>query len=126
MNHLKSLLILFSVSLLFHSCEKIDLGEELSVKIGERLHIDWELSFKIDSINDYRCPMDVNCIWAGDVDIFFDLGKKEEVINLYNRDTNPFSINGYTIEIIDVEPYPLSYVEVDPKDVIIKIKVEKE
>lgn len=108
---------------LMTSCEKIELGEEVSVKIGEKYKVSWNLTFKIDSISDYRCPVDLICIWAGDVDLYFDLGREKEVTNLYNRDTNPFRYNGYTIEIIDVLPERRSTVEVNPEDYAIKIKV---
>lgn len=126
MINIRVLLVLLSSIILVTSCEKIDLGKEISVKIGERHNISRNLSFKIDSINDYRCPSDVTCIWAGDTDLYFDFGTRKKVINLYNSDTNPYLIDGYTIEILDVLPYPtIQDGPSDPNDVLILLKVDK-
>lgn len=126
MTRFKQALILVFLTSLLGSCEKIDLGEEITVKIGEKYHIGWNLSFTIDSINDYRCPTDVDCFWAGDVDLYFNFGGDKEVVNLYNDDTNPFSISVYTIEVLNVEPYPISTIIVEPEDIDIKLKVTKD
>lgn len=122
----KQFLYLVIITSLFASCEKVDLGEEITVKIGEKIRVSWNLAFTIDSINEYRCPLDVDCIWPGDVDLYFNFGRDNEIVNLYNTDTNPFPISGYTIEILDVEPYPISTVIIEPKDVDIKLKVIKD
>ncbi len=122
----RQLLLLLILTSLITSCEKIDLGEEITVKIGETNRVSWNLIFTIDSINEYRCPLDLACIWSGDVDLYFNFGRDNEIINLYNNDTNPYTISGYTIEILDVEPYPISTVIVDPGDVDIKLKVTRD
>ncbi len=101
-----TLIAILLATILATSCEKIELGEEIEVKLGETYKISWNLSFEVDSINDYRCPIDVVCIWPGDVDLYFDFGSKEEILNLNNRDNNPFFIKEYSIEILNVEPYP--------------------
>ncbi len=123
----KTLFIIISGIFLITSCEKIKLGEEIEVKIGETYKISWDLSFKVDSINDYRCPIGADCIWPGDVDLYFDFGSSKEILNLRNSETNPFYIDNFSIEIIDVEPYPIlqpmpGYIP----EVIIFLKVEKE
>ena len=122
-----SLIAILTMVLLFSSCERIDLGREIEVKPGETYKISWNLSFKVDSINDYRCPIGAACIWAGDVDLYFDFGSTEEVLNLNNQDTNPFAIKGYLIEILDVDPYPsLEPYPGDIPEIIIYLRVEKE
>lgn len=123
----KSLIIFISGIILLTSCEKIDLGKEIEVKLYETYKISRNLSFKVDSINDYRCPLGTWCVWEGDVDLYFNFGSDEEVLNLYNEDTNPFYTKGYSIEIINVEPYPT----INPNpgyipEVIIYLKVDKE
>lgn len=111
------------------SCEKIDLGREITVELNREYRIDRGLSFTIDSISDYRCPSDLICIWAGDADLYFTFDNNDnfsDILNLNNGDTNPYNIAGYTIEILDILPYPVSDVIIDPADVIVKLRVEKE
>ena len=82
---------------------------------------------KLDSINEYRCPIGVLCFWAGDVDLFFNFnnGGTYDLLNLNNRRTNPYSISGYTLEILDVNPYPEIYKETDPEDITVNLKVTR-
>ena len=119
-----SVILLFVI--LAVSCERVDTGSEITVRLETKYRVSWDLSFTIDSINEYRCPSDLVCIWAGDVDIWFRFGIGEnstEVINLNNRDTNPFRINGYTFEILDVLPYPRSDIITNPGDVRVKLLI---
>lgn len=86
-----------------------------------------KLFVQFDSIvSDSRCPVDANCIWAGNADVALSVtyGKELEAINL---NTNPEmevekSIFGYTIKLINVNPYPGSRdAETTPKSVEILV-----
>lgn len=100
-------------------------GEAFDCRIGEKYRIDWDLSFTIDSINDYRCPKDVVCVWGGDVDLSFNINQAfnhiDTVIYLNTHNNNPFVIGGYTWEVLEVNPYPESTKITDPRDITIKI-----
>lgn len=127
MNKSKVFIYILASFLILTACEKIDLGTEIEVKPGETYKINRNLSFEVDSINDYRCPIGAYCLWSGDVDLYFDFGFDKEVLNLNNEDTNPFYTKGYSIEIINVEPYPIIYPNPGYiPEVIIYLKVEKE
>lgn len=118
--------IVFSFSLMLASCERVDTGTEITVKLDTKYSVSWDLSFTIDSINEYRCPSDVVCIWGGDVDLYFRFGIGEnstEMVNLNNRDTNPFNISGYSFEVLDVLPYPRSDIITDPGEVRVKLLI---
>ena len=127
MGKLNFLTILSLIVLFFSSCEKLELGEEITVVPGKKYNVSWNLSFTIDSINEYRCPIGVLCFWAGDVDLFFNFnnGGTYDLLNLNNRRTNPYSISGYTLEILDVNPYPEIYKETDPEDITVNLKVTR-
>jgi len=118
--------ILVLISFLTISCEKIDLGKEVTVKIGEKNRISWNISFEIDSINDYRCPNDADCIWAGDVDILLNSGGTVSLLKLYDSESNPTTIEGYIITAINVDPYPVIGVDVDQSEYEIRLQIDKE
>ena len=126
----RTILFLFLIITGFTTCKKIETGKEYNLEIGEKYNIDWNLSFSIDSIRDYRCPKGLLCFWAGDVDLFFDIilpGKKIDTLIYLNRgERNPFTIDGYTWSILEVNPYPEVDVEVDPDDIRIKMIITKE
>jgi hypothetical protein len=114
----------------FTSCEKIETGKEFDIKVGNKYNIDWNMSFTVDSIREYRCPIGLLCFWAGDVDLFFDIKMPfkqiDTLIYLSRQERNPFKIEGYTWKILEVNPYPKYNVTVDPKDIRIKMIITKD
>lgn len=44
-------------------------------KVATKYKINNDLTFSIDSINDYRCPRDLECFWSGDVHLIHKGGK---------------------------------------------------
>jgi hypothetical protein len=98
----------FTIAIIITGCEKIDLGKPIECSIGTSYRINNGLSFTIDSLSDYRCPSDMECLWGGDVDMYFNFDHRSKnrvaLINLNNRDRNPLSINGYTWKILEVNP----------------------
>jgi hypothetical protein len=103
-----ALLSIFFTVLVFHGCEKFDLDQPVECSLGTSYRINSGLSFSIDSLRDYRCPLDLECFWGGDVDLYFKfdhhLKNKTALINLNSRDNNPFTIGGYTFKVQAVNP----------------------
>lgn len=120
-----SIYVVLFFTLIFSGCEKIKVGEAFDVKIGELYRIDWDLSFTIDSINDYRCAKDVVCVWAEDVNLYFNINHAfnhtDTVIYLNTHNNNPFVIADYTWEVLEVNPYPVSTKITEPSDITIKM-----
>ena len=133
MNYIKRfriyILFFFLTGFLFYSCERIDIGQDLNVQIGEDYQVKRNLSFSIDSINDYRCPIGVACIWGGDVDLFFSITegshKTDTLIRLDDPERNPFEFGNYQWEILYVNPYPDIDKEVNINDITIVMKLSK-
>jgi hypothetical protein len=117
-------------ALLFVGCEKVETGRSFYSIVDDKLRVDATLAFSIDSIRDYRCPSDLVCIWAGDVDIFIrfykPFGHIDTVMNLYNTSRNPISIGGYSFRVNEVLPHPVSYMETPQKDYKINMTITKE
>jgi len=122
-------LIIFLIGVLFYSCEKIDIGEDINIKIGEEYRVKWNLSFRIDSLNEYRCPINANCIWGGDVDLFFSINEgsheTDTLLRLNDSERNPFETENHLWEIIDVSPYPELDKEIEINDIIVVMRISK-
>ncbi len=78
---IKYLLCILILSSIISACEKIEIGKPVFCTVGTSYRVKAGLSFKIDSIDDYRCPVGLNCIWSGDVDLYFDINYHSEHID---------------------------------------------
>jgi hypothetical protein len=94
-------------------------GEEFYLSFAKTKQLEEEISIKFSTvIGDSRCPRNVECISAGEVTLFFDLFKAEKNIESFSltfgegqNDPNrprKKEIQGYLIEMIEVNPYPQS------------------
>ena len=121
-----TVLIIFA-SIILSACEKIQVGEPFNCKVGTKYLIENQVVFTIDSISDYRCPKDVVCIWAGDVDLYFDINinlvRTDTLIRLYRN--NPVEIGNYTWKVLEVNPLLNHNQAIDQEDYRIKLLIEK-
>lgn len=114
----KSLLLCLMV--LVVSCKKnnVHFNHKLQVFKDEAFKLENDLSIKLNTINDSRCPKNALCIWAGNVVVNLSLLKndKEAVQQDLclgcdpNSDTKIFNVDGknYQIQLLEVNPYPES------------------
>jgi hypothetical protein len=123
-------LLSFIFLLLLGSCEKIDLGEELELRVGVNYEVTNNMSFTIDKVNDSRCPVGAYCIWAGDAYLYLDINYLEsykDTIALWNsyEETNPAEIGPYSIEVLDVIPYPEIGKHISQSDIRVKVIIDR-
>jgi len=108
-------------------CEKVQVGEPFTCRVGQKYFVESNVMFSIDSISDYRCPEDVMCIWGGDVDLFFtineNLMRTDTVIQLYRN--NPVEIGNYSWQVLDVSPLPRTDRETRQRDYRIQMLIKE-
>jgi len=130
MKHNIYIYTLLLITLFFTGCEKVETGRSFDGIVNDKLRVDTNLAFSIDSVNDYRCPADVICVWAGDVDIhirfYKAFGHIDTLMNLYNPNRNPLSFGGYSFKVNEVNPFPLSNKIIPQKDYKINMTITKE
>ena len=104
----KTIYFLFIFTLIFSGCEKIELGKAFDCKIGNTYKVTPDLSFKIYSLNDSRCPENAECIWAGDVYLYLNINHSKTQIDttmyLRNISRNPIQIGDYSFKVLEVNP----------------------
>jgi len=106
------------------------LGDTVSIKFNETIKNDENgLSLRMDSVlNDSRCPIDVECIWAGNAKVRFAFKSNIDEIKfslnttLMPRDT---TINGYKIRLLDLLPHPVSTHRISFNEYYANIKIQK-
>ena len=72
-----------------------------------------DVNICMDSVHDSRCPLNVECIWAGEATVNFSLqthGLKQSFkLSTFNNPPyfrNDTTILGYKIKLLSVTPYP--------------------
>jgi hypothetical protein len=103
----KIYLLTFVLTFFISGCERLDLDEPFSAKVGDKFKVDSNLSFSIDSVNDYRCPLLFECFWSGDVKMFCSFYEPHHRIDtaIYLINTrNSINIGGYNFKLLSVNP----------------------
>lgn len=142
---MRTLLIIATTFLVlfFTSCDKNnELVGDSTFKLNDTLELGINksavnnsdrLSITIDSVlNDSRCPLDVDCVWAGEATVrfIFTNADKESVIQLkISGDGSPGTdtiIGGYYIQMVDLLPYPLSTKTILNDEYVAELLIKKE
>lgn len=136
---MKKLLIVLMLS---WSCTKEDttlptasLGNKIEVKYENEVIFKEGIQAKITKIEDSRCPKSVTCVWQGSVRIYLTLSdsnvSKEAVLEFLADNSKPaittveLGSQKYSVEILDVLPYPENTGEIKLADYKISMTVKK-
>lgn len=110
--------VFFSISILvlFISCQDaqvlkpVQLDHEFSLKAGDSgILNDIQLSLKVESIKDARCPEGAQCIWEGSAEVILTLEFDKTGIlidTLRTHDKSIIEFSQYSIQLLDVSPFP--------------------
>jgi hypothetical protein len=75
---------------------------------------------------DSRCPADVTCVWAGMVNLKFNISQDQEKEITLSSNNITTVFDKYQIQLIDVKPYPVSTKTIKAEDYIAILKVTKD
>jgi hypothetical protein len=107
-------------------------GNQFNLKLNQSAIInsgELKVTF-LEVTEDSRCPSDLNCFWAGQIQVSVnilendhDSGTLRLVNNASRKDLSTKKINKYLIDFIKAEPYPKSNQEIEFSDYIITLAV---
>ncbi len=130
-------LLTFLLLSLAFKCERLpsfNLDEPFEMKVGDK-RVNTKITTVIELkevVEDSRCPKNVNCFWEGQVKIKISLvneSKVEQDFTLTLRDDRPRDrtkvVNGYSYELLAVDPYPEEEKKIQPEDYVVKVVVKK-
>jgi hypothetical protein len=108
--------------------DQFDLGDTIQIHIGEKLYESDNLWIRVDSIKDGRCPIGLDCFWAGEAEVwltvsynnvveqcrfstYFDSLKCQEMVFGSRYSTH------MDVCLIDVDPYPVYQQTIKESDI---------
>jgi len=81
----------------------------------------------LNVLEDSRCPSDVTCIWQGKASMSFSMSedlKTEIILDTYEQNTATV-FGKYKVELIDVNPYPISTATIKNEDYTAVLRISK-
>lgn len=107
---------------------KFSVGYDRVVRIQSE---DLEIQFT-DVVGDSRCPSETQCVWQGQVEIRLhitrgdrDLGNLNLIRQMGLEDSAIATIDGYSIKLIDVKPYPKNTQPIEVSDYTAILEVSR-
>lgn len=104
---------------------------EVQLAFGESNRLDWadlELTL-MDVTEDSRCPSDVTCVWAGRATALIKVDRNGEELGQFpltfgeGPEASSVGVDNYTIEIIGLDPHPVSTVGISREDYVARVVV---
>ena len=106
------------------------LGRPFDVKAAEVATVEG-LRITFEGVSeDSRCPMGVQCVWAGDAAATFTLEKppaaaEQRTLHTSARFEQQTDYDSFVVRLEDVKPYPRDGVEIAPRDYLATILVTR-
>lgn len=93
-------------------------GETIKVQVNtEKRAPKSRLSIRfVEMVEDSRCPVDTNCVWAGDATIKVRVrrnGRSSDLTLNINGQNNTAKFNGYSIKFVGLTPVPRSNIRIN-------------
>ena len=106
------------------SCTKEDIFNTYDIAFGETITHNKNVELTFQEIQDSRCPTDVVCVWEGKADVRINVDSPQSgSILLSTYDNLIDTVGGYSFELIDVSPYPISTKTIKLKDYNVALKI---
>ena len=109
----------------------VTLGERFALRTGEAAAVESEkLEVRFDEVvSDSRCPKGVQCIAAGDATIRITVQKasarSSHELHTEGRAGQEASVDGLTIRLLGLDPYPVDGKATDPRAYLATLRVTR-
>jgi len=103
------------------SSEKIPLGREFTLAVGQSAVVDDDVRLTLKSVaDDSRCPVDVTCVWEGDakvsVEVITPTPRAEHELHTSSRFDREAKHGAYRVTLVKLEPAPRSTTTISSGD----------
>ncbi|MGI0491277.1 hypothetical protein ACN4EG_05660 [Alkalinema pantanalense CENA528] len=128
-----ALVIIFCLSWMFVALRvnAVPIDSELLLKPGQEVVLSQSpIKLTFDSVlTDSRCPIEVNCYWAGNAEVKLKLQRKRKIttaiLNTVERE-QVVKYRGYTIRLSKLSPDRHSGKVISPNDYEVTLKINKD
>ncbi len=103
----------------------IDMNSIFQLKPNVDISTPQGYDIQIINITDSRCPSDVTCVWAGQVNVTLQVqnNNSKTILSLVDPSKNSITLDKYTIKLANVEPHPTSGKKISLSDYVVTIKI---
>jgi hypothetical protein len=105
------LITIFCLSLMSaaYGLDAVPIGQEFVLKPGQTIGIQHtKIKIMFDAVlKDNRCPIDLNCVWAGNAEVKLGLGRKsEQTTAIVNTGINDRDVKfrSYLVQLLKLTP----------------------
>jgi len=112
-------------------CSNLLFNDTINMVYG-KTYVNYEknISIKLDSVTeDSRCPVNVECVWAGNARAKFILNSNNQPfgfsLNTSSGFRNDTIIAGYKFKLIELKPYPVYLHPINQLEYIARIKITR-
>lgn len=124
--------LIFQPAAFASSLTDANLNALFTIQVGKTVEIKSErLTITLTDISDSRCPTDVTCVWEGEIALNLIVKKggdksKESSLEIKTSQSSKVLFENYSIELSDVEPYPVSTMEIKKEDYVVNLVVKNQ
>lgn len=94
----------------------LGVGDEYGLPEGSVLEF-------VDLLDDSRCPADAMCVWQGQALLRFRYDGEAFLVTFTGPDHAPIDLGRYSLQVLDVQPYPLASAPHDPADTRVTVRL---
>ena len=106
----------------------VPIGTPFRISVGHSVRVAG-VTLGLDEVTeDSRCPADVVCVWAGTARLkawVQAAGEARRELELKTFPRQPLLIEGWSIDVQALEPFPYSNVRIDPKGYVATLVVTR-
>ncbi|HEX6133420.1 MAG TPA: hypothetical protein VFZ24_05640 [Longimicrobiales bacterium] len=105
-------------------------GDTVVLRVGESAVVDNVVRLLFRSVeSDSRCPINVQCVWAGDAQIRLDAAAAESAwqpLELHtNLEPRAATFDGYRIDLVDVAPQRSEPDTIQPRHYSVRLAISR-
>jgi hypothetical protein len=110
--------------------DAVPIGQEFVLKPGQTIAIKHtRINIMFDAVlKDNRCPVDLNCVWAGNAEVQLGLGhKSKQTSAIVNTGINDRDVKfrGYLVQLLKLNPQRQKGKAIAPSDYTATIQVSR-
>ncbi len=128
--YLFNILIIFSgISYVSAGSNAVSFDKDFTLSTGEMVQVEGGMGYIkfIKVLQDSRCPVNVTCVWAGNVKIELEImgsDRKKFSISLNTGiEPNTVSLQGYVLQLISILPLKVEGVSISPEQYQVKLRI---
>ena len=128
--YLFNILIIFSgISYVSAGSNAVSFDKDFALSTGEMVQVEGGMGYIkfIKVLQDSRCPVNVTCVWAGNVKIELEImgsDRKKFSISLNTGiEPNTVSLQGYVLQLISILPLKVEGVSISPEQYQVKLRI---